>query len=281
MKRRWFLVGLALPFVIAGCNQTDAASDQSEPDSDDNSVLSGIARNSNTLVMATSANYPPYQQISEDSDNGVQLVSTGSNDEARSVVGFDIDLAQLIAQRLERKLTVVDLEFGAIIPAVVNDEVDIAMAAIAPNRNRKQKVDFSNIYYRSRHALVSLDGYLRSRDLSYQTIGVRANSVQARYADNLLDELPDLDIVPYENLREVFEALDIGAIEGAIVEANVASSYLRRYPEFSGSMIPTEKATGSAIALPKDSPLRSQINRAITDIKATGEMDQLIEKWFS
>lgn len=281
MKRRWFLAGLALPLVSAGCRgigQSGSSPDSADVDS---KGLSRITRNNKTLVMATSANYPPYQQITEVSDEGAELISSDGSEVAGNVVGFDIDLAQLIARRLDRQLTIVDLEFGAIIPAVTNDEVDMAMAALAPNRNRKQKVDFSNIYYRSRHALISLDGYLRSRDLTYQTIGVRANSVQARYADNLLNEISGLDIVPYETLREVFEALDIGAVEGAIVEANVASSYLRRYPEFAGKIMPTEKATGSAIALPKNSPLRRSINAAIIDIKASGEMEQLIEKWFS
>ncbi|MEL7143902.1 MAG: transporter substrate-binding domain-containing protein, partial [Cyanobacteria bacterium J06573_11] len=164
---------------------------------------------------------------------------------------------------------------------VINEEVDMAMAALEPNRSRKQRVDFSNIYYRSQHALVSLDGYLRSRDLTYQTIGIRANSVEARFADTLTQDIPDLDLVPYENLDEVFEALDIGAVEGAIVEANIASQYLRRYPEFAGKIIPSERATGSAIALKKDSPLLSQINSALLDIKSSGDMDKVITDWFS
>lgn len=278
MKRRWFLAGLALPLVSAGCrgaNRGDAALSGPESPVAEGQLVK-VSRNNKTLVMATTANYPPYQQRLE----GEEEVPVGEA-VGDSVVGFDIDLAKLIAERLERKLEVVDLEFGALLPAVINEEVDMAMAALEPNRSRKQRVDFSNIYYRSQHALVSLDGYLRSRDLAYQTIGIRANSVEARFADALTQDIPDLDLVPYENLDEVFEALDIGAVEGAIVEANIASQYLRRYPEFAGKIIPSERATGSAIALKKDSPLLSQINSALLDIKSSGDIDKVITDWFS
>ncbi|MEO0648506.1 MAG: ABC transporter substrate-binding protein [Cyanobacteria bacterium J06650_10] len=321
MKRRWFLAGLALPAVIASC-QTVGTRGATDDDADGLEDAEGAAvrvvRNDKTLVMATAANYPPYEQVlapsgsanaaasrsdtsgrSTGNEAGVEESSSSrrasasqastsrsvssesaSSESEPQIVGFDIDLARLIAARLERELTIVNLEFGALIPALVNDEVDIAMAALNPSRSRKQRVDFSNIYYRARHALVSLDGYLRSRDLNYQTIGVQANSVQARFADTT-DELANLDIVPYPTLEEIFEALDIGAISGAFLEANVAEQYVRRYPAFEAQLMPTEEPTGSAIAMPKSSPLRRDINRAISDIKASGEMDRLIVQWFS
>ncbi len=273
MKRRWFVTGLVLSGVAAGCQvaREDSTSDDSDGAvSEDGPV--NVARNSKTLVMATTANYPPYEQT-------VELSPTAQDGEEAEIVGFDIDLARLIAERLNRELTIVDLEFGALIPAVMNEEVDIAMAALEPNRNRKRKVDFSNIYYRARHSLVSLDGYLSADDLNYQTIGVLANSAQARYADTL-SKLVNLDIVPYETLDEIFEALDVGTIAGALMEATVATSYLRRYPDFAARVMPSDKPSGSAIALAKSSPLRREINAAISDIKASGEMKALIAQWF-
>lgn len=289
MKRRWFLAGLALPAVVASCraagnqNATDERADEREEGLEDvQGEAIRVVRNSRTLVMATAANYPPYEQMLETEAVEASTLSDNSDTQVPEpeIVGFDIDLAQLIAKRLDRKLTIVDLEFGALIPALVNDEVDMVMAALNPSRSRKQRVDFSDIYYRARHALVSLDGYLRPRDLSYQTIGVQAGSVQARYVDTT-DELADLDIVPYPTLEEMFEALDIGAISGAFLEANVAKQYVRRYPAFEAQIMPSDEPTGSAIALSKGSPLRRDINRALADIKSSGEMDSLIIQWFS
>lgn len=273
MKRRWFITGLALSGVAAGCQQLNrgSANDNADADVADSGPVR-VVRNSKTLVMATTPNYPPYQQI-------VERGPVSNPAQETEIVGFDIDLAQLIAERLDRKLTVVELKFGALIPAVMNDEVDIAMAALEPNRSRKQKVDFSHIYYRARHALVSLDGYLSADRLDFQTIGVLANSVQARYVETLSERV-SIDIVPYRTLDEIFEALDIGAITGALMEATIASNYLRRYPDFASQLMPSDKPNGSAIAIAKSSPLRREINTAITDIKASGEMNTLIAQWF-
>lgn len=277
MKRRWFLVGLALSAVGAGCGAGDRSAEESE--SEEGAIK--VTRNNQTLVVATSANYPPYEHLQTLEGAGVEDSDAPKNEEGRTIVGFDIDVAQLIAQRLDRKLSVVDVEFGALIPALVNDEVDMAIAALEPNRSRKQKVDFSNIYYRSRQSLISYEGYLRARDLNYQIIGIRDGSVQARYTERISSEYPDLDVIPYETIDELFEALDIGAVEGIILEANVAKMHLDDYPELEANMMPSDQPSGSAIAFPKNSPLRRDINAALSDIKASGEMDELIEKWFS
>ncbi len=283
MKRRWFLAGMALSAVGAGCQ----ANGSSVADTEDAGGLK-VTRNSKTLVVATSANYPPYEHLVEGTSSAIRAeeaedseAAAIENENGQKIVGFDIDLAQLLAQRLDRKLSVVDLEFGALIPSLVNDEVDMAIAALEPNRTRKQKVDFSNIYYRSRQALISIEGYMRPADLNYQTIGIREGSVQARYTNRISTDYPDLDVITFDSIQEVFEALDIGTVEGVILEANVAKDYLRRYTDFEARMMPSDQPSGSAIAFPKNSPLRREINAALSEIKANGEMNKLIEKWFS
>lgn len=292
MKRRWFLTGLALSAISAGCqaagNESVDRSSQanspleSQPDLSASQSADGISttgvdiqvkRDGKTLIVATAANYPPYELIEK-------TAGDEAGDEDRTV-GFDIDIAERVAKRLNRQLTVVNLEFDQLIPALTSDQVDMAMAALQPSPARKQQVDFSDIYYRSRQSLVSVDGYLRSPDLSYQTIGVRTGSAQARYINRLGDDFPSLDIVTYPTLEEIFAALEAGRIAGAIVEASVAPAYLSRYSDLKAQIIPSDQPTGSAIALPKNSSLRRDINAAIADIKASGEMDQLVEKWFS
>jgi arginine/lysine/histidine transporter system substrate-binding protein len=293
MKRRWFIAGLAMPVIAAGCqpaaNRLATPTSATEIKDRSSGRMIAVTRDRTTLVMATAANYPPYEQLASESVVSESLESESLESESLesgsaaspSIIGFDIDVAQLIAQRLARQLATVDLEFDALIPAVVEGQVDMVMAALEPRADRKQRVDFSDIYYRSRQSLISIGGVLRSPDLSYQSIGVRTSSVQARYANRLTDELSDLNIVLFDTLDEIFTALTDGTLAGAIVESTVAIAYLRRYPDCGAQFMPSEQAIGSAIALPKNSPLRSDINQAIIDIKASGEMDRLIEKWFS
>ena len=287
MKRRWFLAGLGLSVIGASCQAPEVeTSGSAKPEGE----AAQATRDETALVMVTTANYPPYEQLKPSDENDdlpadERLPADGAADSTPladgEVVGFDIDLAKLIAQRLDRQLSILNLQFDALIPALVANEADMAMAALEPTRDRKQRVDFSNIYYRSRQALISIDGYLQPRDLGYQTIGIRSNSVQARYVNSLRNELPSLNIVTYDSLDEVFEALDRGAVEGIFVETTVAETYIQRYADFEAQTMPSDQPTGSAIALPENSPLQQAINQAIADIRASGEMTQLITQWFS
>ena len=220
VSRRLIVGGLALPVASAffgGCEKSGSSS-TAEPDS-------AVGRDRKKLVVATSANYPPYEKLAAGA-------GTEAGAQSEQIVGFDIDLAQLMAKRLGRELSLVDLEFDELIPTLEDDDADMAIAALEPTRSRKQRVDFSDVYYRAQQALVSLDGYLDSRDLGYQTIGVRASSGQARFADRLSEDYPNIDVIPYDTLDELFEALDIGAVEAAILEANIAETHLKDYPNF-------------------------------------------------
>lgn len=261
--------------MSAGCRSTQNGSDEGSVPADADGVssdrIASPSRNRTKLIAVTSANYPPYEY----------LETNEAKDENPSLVGFDIDLAGLIAKQLGRELEIVNLAFDKLIPALINNEADVAIAALEPSELRQQSVDFSDIYYRSQQALISTKGYLRSSDLNYQTIGIREGSVQARYTDRLSAEYPDLAVVTYDSIDEAFEALDAGAIEGILLENTVAQGYLRQYPDFEAQIMPSDRPSDSAIALPQASPLRGDINAALAEMKASGEMDRLIEKWFS
>jgi polar amino acid transport system substrate-binding protein len=68
-------------------------------------------------------------------------------DGSRQVVGIDIEIAARVAQKLGRRLEVVDMEFGAMIPALIAGKVDMIGACITITDERAQKVLFSAPYY--------------------------------------------------------------------------------------------------------------------------------------
>jgi len=68
-------------------------------------------------------------------------------DGSRNIVGLDIELARYMAQKLEMKLEVVNMDFGALIPALISGKVDMIAACITITDERKKKVLFSEPYY--------------------------------------------------------------------------------------------------------------------------------------
>jgi polar amino acid transport system substrate-binding protein len=68
-------------------------------------------------------------------------------DGSQEIVGFDIELAQYVAQKLGKRLEVVNMDFGALIPALVSGKVDMIAACITVTQERSHKVLFAEPYY--------------------------------------------------------------------------------------------------------------------------------------
>jgi polar amino acid transport system substrate-binding protein len=96
----------------------------------------------------------PMPEIKLDGSNGVLKLGTAAITEpfsfvdgSRNVVGFDIELATLVAQKLGKKLEIVNMEFGGLIPALISGKVDMIAACITITDERAKKVLFSEPYY--------------------------------------------------------------------------------------------------------------------------------------
>jgi polar amino acid transport system substrate-binding protein len=68
-------------------------------------------------------------------------------DGSHKIVGFDIELADYVAQKLDMKLEVVNMDFGAMIPALMSGKVDMIASCITITDERAKKVLFSDPYY--------------------------------------------------------------------------------------------------------------------------------------
>ncbi len=68
-------------------------------------------------------------------------------DGSRKIVGMDIEFASLTAQKLNKKLEIVNMDFGAMIPALIAHKIDMIGACITITKERSKKVLFSEPYY--------------------------------------------------------------------------------------------------------------------------------------
>lgn len=92
---------------------------------------------SGTLVMATNAEFPPYENI-----------------EQGEIVGFDVDMARAICDELGMELKIKDMDFSAIITSINLDEADIGIAGISVTPERSENVDFTQGYAISSQVII-------------------------------------------------------------------------------------------------------------------------------
>ncbi|MBY6035575.1 transporter substrate-binding domain-containing protein [Fictibacillus nanhaiensis] len=249
----YFIIIIA---ILAGCGAVEEkASSLGAGDSDNQK-----------LVMATSADYPPYEFV--DTKKGGEIV------------GFDIDIANHIANNLGYELEIKDMDFNGLIPAIDSGKADFVIAGMTPNEERKKSVDFSDEYYAAQQLIVTKDKTIKSvEDLEGKTLGVQLGSIQEKEADKLLKE-HNFDVVQRNKVTELVQEMKSNRIDAGIIEDAVAYEFLMKNKELSSFVLPNTETAGSAIAFPKDSELTEEFNKELKKMKEDGTLDKLIEKWF-
>lgn len=233
------------------------------------SAPSGGGDETNTLVMATSADYPPYEFYETASGEG-------------DPIGFDIDIATSITEKLGYTLEIQDMDFNGIIPAIQAERVDFAMAGMTPTEERKESVDFSQIYYDAKNTIVTTvgAGYSSYEDLAGKTVGVQLGSIQENEAKEQAESIDDMVVEPRNKVSELVQEIKAGRLDAAIVEDTVAKGYIANNPDLEFVTLESDGVSGSAIAFPKGSPLMAEFDQALTEMKENGELDVLVTKWF-
>ncbi|WP_214734176.1 transporter substrate-binding domain-containing protein [Exiguobacterium sp. s154] len=249
--KKWLLAGtLMMSAVLLG-----ACSQETE----------GEATGQKTLVMGTSADYFPYE-----------FVDTANGD---AIVGFDIEIAETITERLGYELKIEDMDFGSLLGALNSGRVDFVMAGMTPTEERKENADFSDIYLSATNLIMTKDESLQAiEDLSSKKIGVQTASIQENIAK---EQAPDAELVSLNKIPEIVQELNTGRIDAMVIEDTVAQKYLDQDDSFYTFALKEDGEKGSAAAFKIDDELRDQFNEELNKMMESGEIDELVKKWFS
>ncbi len=261
MKRNWLvgLVGLLLAIALVACGASN----------EDGASNGDTKESKETLVMGTSADYPPFEYI--DSSKG------------DDIIGFDVDIANYIADELGYTIEIKDMDFSGLITALSSERVDFVLAGMTPTEERKENVDFSEIYYTANHMIVSSasNKITAPEELEGKKVGVQLGSIQEDKANEIKDGGVGMEIITLNRIPELIQELKSGRYDAIVIEDTVANGYLKSNDDLSGENLPNTEEAGSAVAFPKDSELTEEFNNVIKEMKENGKMDELIEKWFA
>lgn len=218
------------------------------------------------LKMATSADYAPFEYI--------------DTEKSSDIVGIDIDIAKAITEKLGYELQVQDMDFGGLISALQNGQADFVMSAMSATEDRKKNVDFSDVYYTSKHVIVSKkgSGIETKEDLAGKKVAAQMGSIQEEKGKELAEEV-GFSIENRNRIPELIQEIMAGRLDAAIIEDTVAQGYLEENKDIAGFTI--EDADGGyAIAFPKGSDLTDEFNNELKAMIDSGEIDTIIKKYF-
>lgn len=217
------------------------------------------------IRLGTSPDYPPF----EFKKNG-------------QLVGFDIDLIEEIAKKLNRKLEIHEIEFNSLIPALQAGKIDLVASGITITPERLKNIDCSNIYYQgSIIGITKQDKPINSiEDLANKKIGAQLGSFMESFAKQQQNLLPNIEISSLSNNLHLLQELKLGRIDVLLLEEGQREEILQANPGLISHVFP-KSGDGYAIALKKGSNLKDPINQIIKDMKESGDLKQLEDKWLN
>jgi arginine/lysine/histidine transporter system substrate-binding protein len=230
-------------FALAGCNSSDE----------------------DTLVLGTSADYPPFEFM----------------DKEQNILGFDIMIAEEIAKDMGKELEIRNMEFNSLLTALQTDKVDMVLSGMNPNEERRKNVDFSDIYYLSKHYVVinsSDESEIQEEsDLEGKIIGVQLGTTQEKIAR---EKFPNAKLVALGSIQDIMLQLKTEKLDAVITEDAVATAYVNTDSDFVLPGIDYEDEEGGiAVAVKKDSPdLVEAINETIERLKEEGKIEEFFNE---
>ena len=254
-KMMALLMALALVLALCACGSTGG-------DNKYGTIEAG------KLIVATSPDYAPYEFYALDEEGTPTLA------------GFDMALAQYIADELGLELEIVPMDFNGILGEMAAGTADLAIAGLSPDPDREIAMDFSDTYYEGKQAFVinsanaALFTDLASTNDAKFAIAAQTGTIQEELAAQYS---PNADYVSLPKATDIIGELISGQIDGAYIEWDVAAAYQVNYPELVILCEVPYDAEGNVIGVAKgNAELLEAVNAALNKCVSEGTFSQFV-----
>ncbi|WP_425517405.1 ABC transporter substrate-binding protein [Paenibacillus solanacearum] len=198
------------------------------------------------------------------------------------VEGFDIDMAKAIAKKAlgdETKVELKEVTSKTRIPMLQNGEIDIIIATMTINEERKQQVDFTDVYFKAGQSLLVKKGS-PIQSIADLKKGMKVLAVKgSTSAVNVRAKAPEVTVLEFENYQDAFSALKAGQGDTLTTDNAILYGMVKQDPNYQvvGGTF-TDEPYGMAIRK-GDKEFVDFVNGALADMKKSGEYDKLYETW--
>lgn len=214
-----------------------------------------------TLVIGTDPTFPPMEYI-----------------EKGKLVGFDIDLANLIAKQMGIKVQFKNIVFDNLFDALDAKQINLIIAGVTITPEREQKYDFSMPYINAGEVIItqkSNNVITTTAQLKNKKIGVQKDTTDQQEA---LKFTPTNDVIPYATFEQATAALVDGQIDAIVTDLPDAQGIIATSPTLKIASDPfTNEFYG--IVFRRGDPMRNRVNAVLKTLQERGYLTELRHKW--
>lgn len=233
--------------------------------------VSGCETSENELVVGLECNYAPFNWTAANaSDESVEIDGVSAYCD-----GYDVVMAEHIAEELGLDLVIRKIEWDGLIPALLSDEIDVIIAGMSPTPERALTVSFTDAYYQSEQVLVvAADSVYANAtsldDFSEAAVIAQLNTLQ----DGLIDQIDGVNHqTALNDYPSLVASLSSGVSDALVAELPVAESIISNNNDLvivrlgeNGFSVAEEDVSVSVALRQEDSVLLGDINEILSSI---------------
>lgn len=239
------------------------------------------ACNDDSLVVATYANFAPFEYR-----------------DGESYRGIDMDIARHIAQKLHKSLVIKDMEFDSVVTSLAGGNAHIALSGLTINETRKKIIDFSDSYFSASQMVIvrsddlqleginDKDSLLRKiRSIPNLKIGVQIGTTGEFFSkgdmDWGFDGFKNAEVKSFSNGALATIALNNHQVDMVIIDEMPARAIVKANTNTKLINIAlTDEKYAIGIA-PNNPQLRESINAILKEMREDGTLEKIIDGYFT
>ena len=221
--------------------------------------------NKDQIVVGMSMDFPPFEFI----QNG-------------KPAGFEVDLINEVGQILNKKIKFIDIDFPGIIGNLNAGKIDVGVSGFNITDERKKSVDFIDCYYYPKiaslhHKNITIN---TEDDLKNKRIGVQTGTTMESYLKKLQKKYPSMTIKSLTKNTLLIQELKLNRIDSLILENDQAIEFTKVNPDlFTYTIFTDDNNECYSMIFKYKSSLKEPISDAINQLKASGRLKELENKW--
>lgn len=224
MKKKFLALTLAmalgLGLTACGSNGANSSASGSNNDASNSSVDSSNAGEKKTLVLGTSADYPPFE---------FHILQDGQD----KIVGIDVFVAQQIAEDMGAELEIVDMNFDNLLTLMAQGNCDMVLAAMESKPERLEAADCSDPYYTDLPPVIVTKAenaslYTSLEDFSGKSVGAQTGTTKA---DIITDQMTGANPVLLTTVGDLINQLVYDKVDAVVLDGAVANKYVESNPD--------------------------------------------------